>query len=115
MATAVLAAAAPTAKTPFPAAAVETDLRRELIECVRDEARTKGIALPATVTAIGATPFQIDSLVVVSVLCAVEPVLGFELSDSVVRTGGYGSVDQALAELVPRIRAEWEKRKGGKP
>jgi acyl carrier protein len=109
------ASSASIATASFPAATVEADLRRELTQCVRDEARAKGIALPATVAAVVAAPFQIDSLAVVEILCAVEPVLGFELPDSVVLSGGYGSVDAAIAELMPRIRAQWEKRKGGKP
>jgi len=102
------------AVSPFPSAAVETDLRSELIEVVKAEAMMKGVALPAAPAAIGSAPFQIDSLVVVSILCTVEPLLGIELPESVVRTGGYSSVDQALAQLVPRIEAYWKKRKGGK-
>lgn len=83
-------------------------------QAVKAEASIKGVALPPTLPAIGSTPFQIDSLVVVSILCVVEPILGIELPDSVVRTGGYGSVDQALTQLLPRIEACWKKRKGGK-
>lgn len=115
MATATLAppVSAPVV-APFPSAAVAKDLRSELIEAVKAEASIKGVALPPTLPAIGSTPFQIDSLVVVSILCVVEPILGIELPDSVVRTGGYGSVDQALTQLLPRIEACWKKRKGGK-
>ncbi len=104
----------PAITAPFPAAAVKANLRNELIDCVKAEAMIKGGALPAASAAIEATPFQIDSLVVVSILCTVEPILGFELPDSVVRTGGYGSIDQALAQLLPSIEAQWKKRKGGK-
>lgn len=115
MTTATLAPpiSAPTV-TLFPSAAVAKDLRSELIEVVKGEASIKGVALPPTLAAIGSTSFQIDSLVVVSILCVVEPILGIELPDSVVRTGGYGSVDQALAQLLPRIEACWKKRTGGK-
>ena len=102
------------ATAPFPSAAVEADLRSELIEVVKAEAAIKGVTLPAVSAAIGTMPFQIDSLVVVSILCVVEPLLGVELPDSVVRTGGYGSVEQALAQLLPRIEAHWKKRKGDK-
>lgn len=116
MATATLAPSSlPAVTAPFPAAAVKADLRSELIECVTAEAMIKGVALPAAGAAIGAAPFPVDSLVVVSILCTVEPLLAFELPDSVVRTGGYGSIDQALAQLLPRIEAEWKKRKGDKP
>ncbi len=115
MATSTLAPPSlPAVTAPFPAVAVEEDLRSELIECVKAEAVIKGVALPAA-GAIGAAPFQVDSLVVVSILCTVEPLLGFELPDSVVQTGGYSSIDQALAQLLPRIEAQWKKCKGGKP
>ena len=99
---------------PFPASAVVAGLRAELIEAVRAESQIRGVALPATSAGIGSMAFQVDSLVVVSILCAVEPIVGFELPDDVVRTGGYGSVDVALAQLLPRIEAQWKKRKGGK-
>ncbi|MHB0670029.1 hypothetical protein [Roseomonas mucosa] len=89
-------------------------LLNELIEAVKAEALIKGVALPAASAPIGSLPFQIDSLVVVSILCTVEPILGIELPESVVRTGGYSSVDQALAQLLPRIEAHWMKRRGGK-
>lgn len=101
--------------TPFPAAAVETSLRNELLQAVKDEASIKGISLPTSNVGIAKAPFQVDSLVVVSILCVVEPIVGFELPESVVRTGGYGSVDSALYQLLPRIEAQWKKRKGQKP
>lgn len=103
------------AQAPFPAAAVETSLRAELIQAVKDEATIKGITLPTSDVDIAKAPFQVDSLVVVSILCVAEPIVGFELPESVVRTGGYRSVDSALYQLLPRIEAQWKKRKGGKP
>ncbi len=99
----------------FPAAAVEADLRSELIEAIKAEAMIKGVALPAATGAIAQTAFQVDSLIVVSILCVVEPLVGFELPESVVRTGGYASVEQAVGQLMPRIEAQWKKRKGSKP
>lgn len=99
----------------FPAAAIETSLRGELIQAVKDEASIRGIALPTLDVGIAKVAFQVDSLVVVSIICVVEPIVGFELPESVVRTGGYRSVDSALYQLLPRIEAGWKKRKGGKP
>lgn len=112
---AVSALAPSSIATPFPAAAVETSLRSELLQAVKDEASIKGISLPSSNVDIAKAPFQVDSLVVVSILCVVEPIVGFELPESVVRTGGYGSVDSALYQLLPRIEAQWKKRRGGKP
>jgi Uri superfamily endonuclease len=67
--------------------------------------------LPASPVQIASAAVQIDSLVVVSILCAVEPILGFELSETMVRAGGYVSVDSALSHLLPRIEKHWIKRK----
>lgn len=99
----------------FPTAAVEAGLRDELVEAIKAEAAIKGIALPAAVGAIASTSFQLDSLVVVSILCMVEPIVGFELSEDVVRPGGYTSIDSAISQLLPRIEAEWKKHNGGMP
>ena len=99
----------------FPVAAIDACLRGELIEAVKAEASIKGVSLPAAAAQIAKTAFQVDSLVVVSILCAVEPIIGFELPDSVVRVGGYVSVESALGHLLSGIEKEWIKRKGGKP
>jgi acyl carrier protein len=98
----------------FPTPEVEKCLRDELIEAVKSEAAVKGDALPATPAAIATTTFQIDSLVVVSLLTAVEAVIGCNLPDIVVRAGGYTSVEQALEQLVPRIENHWAKINGVK-
>lgn len=99
----------------FPTAAVEACLRDELVDTVKGEAAIKGVTLPSAPKQIAQTPFQVDSLVVVSILIAVEPIVGFELPESVVRAGGYASVDSALEHLLPRIEKLWTKRNGGRP
>ena len=99
----------------FPIVAIDACLRRELIEAVKAEASIKGVSLPVAAAQIAKTAFQVDSLVVVSILCAVEPIIGFELPDSVVHAGGYVSVKSALGHLLPGIEKEWIKRKGAKP
>lgn len=109
-----LLAPAPTKTTPFPMAAVESKLRDELIEAVKVEASIRGIALPSDPAQIAKAAVQVDSLVVVAILCAVEPIIGFELSEDVVRAGGYTSVDGALGHLLPRLEKEWTKKKGAK-
>lgn len=99
---------------PFPFAALEAKLRDELIEAVKIEASIRGMALPAAPADIAKASVHVDSLVVVSILCAVEPIVGFELAESVVRAGGYTSVDSALGQLLPRLEKEWTKKKGAK-
>lgn len=99
---------------PFPLAAVEAKLRDELVEAVKIEASIRGMALPAAPADIAKASVHVDSLVVVSILCAVEPIVGFELPEGVVRAGGYTSVDSALGQLLPRLEKEWTKKNGAK-
>lgn len=99
----------------FPKAAVQACLSKDLIAAVQSIAAVKGIKLPAASAALAGAAIDVDSLVVVSILCAVEPIVGMELPDSVVRTGGYSSVQAAVDHLVPRIEAHWTSKKGIKP
>lgn len=48
----------------------------------------------------------VDSLVVAELLVHIEAVVGSKLPVSVIRRGGYYSVDDAVAHLVPRIMDE---------
>jgi len=112
--TTTLAPPAPVIST-FPATAVEICLRGELIEAIKAEALIRGISLPAAPAQIAKAIVPVDSLVAVSILCAVELVVGFELPESVVRAGGYTSVESALEHMLPRIEAQWNKRKGANP
>lgn len=108
-------APSPPVTTAFPQAAVEAKLRAELIDTVKSTAKFKGLQLPSAPGHIAAASVQIDSLVCVEILCAVEPIVGFELPEKVVKAGGYGSIEQAIQNLVPRIQAEWSKKKGVAP
>lgn len=94
----------------FPREKVESCLRDELIRVVRSEASVRGIALPGEPAEIATAAFQIDSLVVVSILCNVELLIGFDLVENVVPAGGYESVEDALKHLVSDIEAQWNKR-----
>jgi hypothetical protein len=96
--------------TAFPRAAVEACLRDELVETIRSIAKIKGLAVPSSHAQIGTMSVQIDSLVCVDILCAVEPVVKFELPEKVVKAGGYGSIEAAIAHMLPRIEAEWNKK-----
>jgi len=111
---AATALATPTSSMSFPTSQVESVLRDELIEAAKIEASIRGVMLPAAPARIARTKVHMDSLVVVSILCAVEPIVGFELPDSVVQAGGYTSVESALIHLLPRIENEWMKKKGAK-
>ncbi len=99
----------------FPRTGVIAALTAELIEVARSEAQVRGIALPAENLKIIKAAVPMDSLSVVDTLCAVEPVVGFELRESIVRTGGYDSIEAALDHLVPKIERVWIRKKGPKP
>ena len=85
----------------FPKAEVEASLREELTAAAKMEAELRGTSWPEDVAAQRAVPLRVDSLVVIEILCTVESVPGFEISGSVVRAGGYESVDQAVRHLIP--------------
>jgi hypothetical protein len=73
------------------------------------EATLKGVTLPSDTTGQAAASVRLDSLEVVSLLCDIEPIVNSELKDSLVRSGGYSSVNQAMEHLMPRIEKSWEK------
>jgi acyl carrier protein len=106
----------PETTTTFPKVAVEAKLRDALLESAKSDALLKEIALPADPVGQAAATVRLDSLDVVSLLCEIEPIVGFELKDHLVRAGGYNSVNQAMDHLMPRIETAWEKNgnKGGK-
>jgi len=97
----------------FPVMSVNAQLRDELLKAAALEAELRGGVWPADAARKGSASIHIDSLVVVEILCAVEPVLGFELPEGVVLAGGYRSVDQAVGDLMSRIEQEWYKGIGG--
>ncbi len=96
----------------FPKLALEMVLRDELIMAAEVEATMLGNMLPVSPAAAAVAPVPMDSLVVVELLCAVEPILGFAPSDSTVRTGGYNSVQDAIDHLMPRLERQWHKKQG---
>lgn len=99
----------------FPKAQVIAALTAELIEVAKSEAQVRGIALPPDNPKIIKAPVPMGSLSVVDTLCALEPIVGFELRESIVRTGGYNSIEAALEHLVPKIERVWVRKKGPKP
>ena len=100
-------------KPVFPAAALEACLRDELIHIVKSSAELHGQVLPSTPAAIVTVAYPINSLDVVGILCQLDELVGFDLPHSVVRAGGYNSIDEAIHHLMPRIEKVWLKRNGG--
>lgn len=99
----------------FPLAEVGACLMAELTELAQSEAQVRGIEAPKASPALLKMAIPLDSLSVVAILCAVEPILGFELKDHVVKTGGYACIEAALDHMMPRIKKAWVKKNGGAP
>lgn len=96
---------------PFPREEVVAALTSELVNLAQSEAKTRSIAMPSDMAGIRKAAVPIDSLSVVDILCLVEPIITVELRESIVRAGGYNSVDDALEHLVPRIERAWVRKK----
>lgn len=101
-----------TTKT-FAKAEVEARLRDLLVEAVTSDAQLKSIALPSDARAKSAATIHIDSLGVVDLLCGVEGVAGVQLKESLVKAGGYYSINEAVEHLMPRIEKAWAKNESG--
>jgi len=113
MVTTTIKPAAPS--LPFPAAAVAECLRDELITAVQAAAALEKKPLPASESGLTTLPIFIDSLSVVETLCVLDDVLPFSVDESVVRAGGYNSIDAAINHVVSRIEKKWnEYYSGGK-
>lgn len=106
----------PKVLAPFPVAEVEASLRAELLQVAEAIASINGEAMPAGAAQQSSMSIQLDSLAVVDLLCSVEPVLGVPIKEHVVKAGGYGSIDEAVSDLMPKLEKEWTKHqnKGGK-
>jgi hypothetical protein len=113
---AVLTTTKPSTTVVFPTAAVEGKLRSALLDSVKSTAALHDIALPNTTAGQYSAAVHLDSLGVVDVLCDVESIVGFPLKDSIVKSGGYNSIDEAIGHVMPRIEAAWQKQasKGAK-
>ena len=103
------------ATTAFPKAAVEKALVEGLLEAIASEAVIRGYVVPATPAGLMKAAVHVDSLLTVDIVCSVEPIIGMKLPQHVVKTGGYGSIEAAVAHVLPRIERQWNKKHGVKP
>lgn len=97
--------------------------RKEIELCIRDFLREEAEVQAAVHSetkqpkniqnsSFGPQP-TIDSLVCVEVLVELESkVIPFPLPESLIRAGGYDSVDEVVMDLLPRIKARWDKHYG---
>ena len=84
----------------FPAREVETCIR----EALNAERAAQQLLRPQPPSACDP---QVDSLVVIEVICAVEELLGVILPTSFAPRGGYDDVEACVTDLVAQTRAVW--------
>ena len=91
----------------FPVAELEACIRDALADQAADQAILRpGRAATATPAPRSWEP-EIDSLVVVEVICAVEELLGIEISATVSPRGGYDSAEACINDLMSEAKAAW--------
>jgi len=94
----------------FPEADIRAVLLDSLLDNVRNQATMFGKILPSDEGELASSPIEIDSLVVVDISIEAEPLLGFEIrAERIVRQGGYGSVEEAVSDVLFKLAKEWQK------
>jgi len=96
----------------FPRSAVEARLRAALAIQAADQAVLRDRP-PPTPLARSAWEPEIDSLVVVELICAVEEQLGLELPAYFAPRGGYNSAEECIRDLLTKTEATWNQRNAG--
>ncbi len=99
---------------PYPATAVATVMQQELVRAVRSRFQRKGQPLLIPDDELVLLTLEIDSLTVVELLSNLDDILPFKVTESVVKAGGYGSIEAAVKHVVSRIETKWNSyHKGG--
>jgi hypothetical protein len=99
----------------YPAGEVAAVLRHELLGAVRRRFRRKGTPLPKNDSDVLIMTIEIDSLTVVELLSSLDDILPFEVTEKVVKAGGYKSIDAAVKHVVGCVQSKWNKHHvGGK-
>lgn len=104
------------ATSAFPAKAVADCLRHELAAAVKAVASLQGNPVSGTPGNASSLGVEVDSLTVVEILCALDDILPFEVDQSVVRPGGYASIESAVENVVKVVEKKWQtwQQKEGK-
>jgi len=98
----------------YPAIHVASALKRELIDSIRAIARRNGMVVPKNDGSLVAANVEIDSLSVIEILCVLDEILPFEVGESVVRAGGYGSIQEAVDDVTASVEKEHKARPNGR-
>jgi hypothetical protein len=93
----------------YPATAVAAVMQEELLRAVRSRFRRKGQLLPIADDEVVILAVEIDSLTAVELLSNLDDILPFKVTESVVKAGGYGSIEAAVKHVVSRVETKWNK------
>ena len=88
-------------------------MREELLNAIRKTYKRKGWPLPPDDTSVLALPIEIDSHTVVEALPVLDDILPFKVTESVVKAGGYSSVDAAIKHVTGRVEKKWNEHHAG--
>lgn len=81
---------------------------RDIEKCIRDAlADQAGAQSALRPRPTSACEPEIDSLVVVEIICAIEEILGVSLPASFAPRGGYEDAEACVADLLAETRAVW--------
>jgi hypothetical protein len=96
----------------FPKERLEKELRNWWNE--QEQARNRRGNPFADANAIGGTVFaiqpQVSSQEAVALLTRLTPLLGFEPSKSAIKKGGYSDVEEMVADFLPRVEKQFNKK-----
>jgi acyl carrier protein len=100
----------------FPSAEVETCIRDALAQQAADQAMLRQ-RLPKTprITASPSWEPEVDSLVAVEVICAIEELLGVKLPATFSPKGGYETVEACVNDLMSEAKVAWNEVTKEKP
>ena len=96
----------------FPRAVVEARLRGALATQAADQAVLRDRPPPVSLPRSAWEP-EIDSLVAVELICAIEEQLGLKLPASFAPKGGYISAEDCVRDLLAKTEAVWNQRNRG--
>jgi hypothetical protein len=98
----------------FPEAEIQSRVRELLTEESQIQAHIHGGHNGGGATAVpGRVAPHIDSLVAVEILVEIETFVPFELSENLIRPGGYTSVDDFINDFMPKVRERWQEHHKG--
>lgn len=93
----------------FPADKIETLIRNSLSDQAATQATLRG---KSRTLGIGLQP-AVDSLVAVGILAGLQEKMKLSLPPNLVKPGGYESVEEMVAEILPRLHDQWRAQHEG--